>query len=221
MDPVQRRNASAQEVAAERSALAVGRGEKTLEEHELYVEALFVGTNAPPRQRNAWRTVAIALGVAVFGMVAGLVAFAALGPSEHGSGAGGDAQAVTPNGPDQDPPSDEARLETAVKRARQAYFAATMVTPSERRRKPEVTGGYCQRPIPGRTLLDDAYMCATWERSLHDIPPGVDLPPPPPQELSVNWKVTLDARSCWKATPMDVTQGGGLDLEELTGCLRR
>jgi hypothetical protein len=112
------------------------------------------------------------------------------------------------------------RLEAALKRARQAYMDATLVTRSERRQAAGVTGGSCQRPIPGTTIYDDAYACNTWETARPALSPALHLPPQPPEEYTVDWKVTLDEDLCWRATASDFTQGP-LDKPPMRGCLRR
>jgi hypothetical protein len=212
---------SDQETAFQRSAEAVGRREKTLEEHELYVEALLDGRIVPPRQSAPLPVAAIALGVVACAAVAGLVTLVALRGDKP-------VQRARHDPPSQrvrhDPPSalpgDAAivraqdRLASAVKKARDEYYQATLVTRAERSRRAAVTGGYCLSRGGG------TYECLTHEQALDD-PPGVATIVPPLRLGSGVWRVRVDTNGCWKAVPMD----NGLPLPgigspPMKGCLQ-
>jgi hypothetical protein len=220
MDGMRRVRMPEWEAAAARSAEAVGRREKTLAEHELYVEALLAGDIVPGRPPRRWRGVALASGVTM--AVAGaLVGFVAAGDGDRA----GDARRAKDTSKRQDRSgigslSTETRLEGALKRARQEFLDATFVTRAERKRKPDVTSGDCRRTGSGR------YQCSVFHERIIEVTPKGATSSAVPVEVplegwTTDWNVTLDSESCWTAIAVYSAQSEDDDTElaPLEGCL--
>jgi len=82
MESVPRRAKRQHDAAIEQSARAVARNEKTLEEHELYVEALLTGRIYPPRRRFVGWRAALVAGVVAATAAGALVTLAVVDANE-------------------------------------------------------------------------------------------------------------------------------------------